>query len=71
MAYGPGLYPYDRQYTICCSCCCRSKAFICAICLLLRLGHILHVDVEYILDFTYADLQSSESGVDAIQPTMV
>ena len=37
----------------------------------LPLGCILHMSVQRILDLTCADLQSSESGVDAIQPTMV
>jgi hypothetical protein len=37
----------------------------------LPLGRILHMSVKCILDFTYADFQSSKSGVDAIQPLTV
>ena len=51
----------------------QQRVHLCHLLLVLKLplGCILHMSVKCVLYFTYADLQSSESGVDVIQPLTV
>ena len=67
ISHGP---PIDHLYVMLLL---QHRVHLCHLLLLLKLplGRILHMSVEYILNFTCVDLQSSKASVDAVQLTTI